>query len=157
MEESGVRRICRSINIDINSVHFCTAEELKKFAKIHRIKDYIATTELELTQFNAEQKIDNSVLVNGKRQTNLGVFRNYLTAYLQNNPDISSEMTLMVRQLEPGMNGIPLQIYVFSKVQAWIEYERIQSDIFDHVLAVIPEFNLRAFQNPTGSDFSKLK
>lgn len=157
MEESGVRRICRSINIDISSVHFCTVEELKKFTKIHRIKDYIANTELELTKFNTDNNIDNSVVVNGRRQTNLGVFRNYLTAYLQNHPNISSEMTLMVRQLEPGMNGIPLQIYVFSKVQAWIEYERIQSDIFDHVLAVIPEFNLRAFQNPTGFDFSKLK
>ena len=156
MEESGVRRICRSLHLDMNSVHFCTSEELKKFSKIHRIKDYIANKEQELKEFNEKNNIDGSVVVNGRRQTNLGVFRKYLEFYLRNNPNISEDMTLMVRQLEPTETGIPMQIYVFSKVQAWVDYEGIQSDIFDHILSVVPEFNLRVFQNPTGADFSKL-
>lgn len=156
MEESGVRRICRSLHLDMNSVHFCTPEELKKFSKIHRIKDYIANKVQELKEFNEKNNIDDSVVVNGRRQTNLGVFRKYLEAYLRNNPNISEDMTLMVRQLEPTETGIPMQIYVFSKVQAWVDYEGIQSDIFDHILSVVPEFNLRVFQNPTGADFSKL-
>ena len=157
MEESGVRRISRSVNIDMGSVHFCTPEEIATFGKIHRIKDYISTTQAGLSKFNKENKIDETVVVNGRRQTNLGVFRNYLEAYLRNNPNINTELTLMVRQLEPSETGIPIQIYVFSKVQAWVEYEGIQSDIFDHILAVIPEFGLKVFQHPTGSDFRNLK
>jgi len=94
--------------------------------------------------------------VNGRRQTNLGIFRAYLASYLKNNPDIRQDMTFLVRQLQPGESGIPMEIYVFSKVQEWAKYEDIQSDIFDHVLAAIPEFDLQVFQNPSGADLRKL-
>jgi len=92
-------------------------------------------------------------VVNGRRQTNIGVFRAYLDAYLKNHPDVRKDMTFLIRQLQPGEYGLPIEIYVFSKVQAWAQYEAIQADIFDHILAVIPEFDLRVFQNPSGSDF----
>lgn len=156
MEESGGRRIKRSINIDMNSVRFCTEEMLEKFRKIDILRNYIEQTQQELVKHNTAENIDDSILVNGRRQTNLGVFRAYLSAYLQRNPDLNPDMTMLVRQLQPGESGIPLEIYVFSRIQDWKPYEDIQSDIFDHVLASIPEFELKVFQNPSGSDFAKL-
>jgi len=156
MEESGGRRIKRSINIDMKSVKFCTPQMLEKFRKIHVLKDYINSKQTELTRHNEELKIDNSVLVNGRRQTNLGVFRAYLNGYLHNHPKISDELTFLIRQLQPSEKGIPIEIYVFSKIQEWAKYEDIQSDIFDHVLAVIPEFDLRVYQMPTGDDLQKV-
>lgn len=156
MEESGGRRIKRSINIDMKSVKFCSKNMLDKFNKISDVKDYVVNTQKDLEAYNKEKDIDNSVLVNGRRQTNLGVFRAYLRAYLQSHPYINENMTFLIRQLQPTEKGIPMEIYVFSKLQEWAKYEDLQSDIFDHVLAVIPEFDLRVFQNPTGDDFSKL-
>jgi miniconductance mechanosensitive channel len=156
MEESGGRRIKRSINIDMNSVSFCKQEQLDKFKKIHALKDYIEKKEEELKQHNEKENIDNSVLVNGRRQTNLGVFRAYLIEYLRRKPEIHNEMTFLVRQLDPTEKGIPMEIYVFSKIQSWAEYEAIQSDIFDHIIASIPEFGLRVFQEPSGLDFKAL-
>lgn len=156
MEESGGRRIKRSINLDMKSVKFCTPEMLDKFRKISDVKNYVENTQKELEAYNKEMAIDNSILVNGKRQTNLGVFRAYLREYLQNHPFVINEMTFLVRQLQPTETGIPIEIYVFSKLQEWAKYEDLQSDIFDHVLAVIPEFELRVFQNPTGDDFRKI-
>lgn len=156
MEESGGRRIKRSINIDMNSVKFASAEQLEKLKKINLINPYLIEKEQELAKFNTQNKIKDEVLVNGRRQTNLGVFRAYVAAYLKSNPNISQEMTFLVRQLQPGASGIPIEIYVFSKVQAWALYEDIQSDIFDHLLATIPEFGLQVFQNPSGADFRKL-
>ncbi len=156
MMESGGRRIKRSISLDMKSVKFCTPEMLEKFRKISDVKDYVEITQKELEAYNKELGIDNSILVNGKRQTNLGVFRAYLREYLRNHPFINSEMTFLVRQLQPTETGIPIEIYVFSKIQEWAKYEDLQSDVFDHMLAVIPEFDLRVFQNPTGDDFSKL-
>jgi miniconductance mechanosensitive channel len=156
MEESGGRRIKRSINIDMNSVKFCSPEMLEKFQKISLVKDYILDTEKVLTDYNNKQGIDNSVLVNGRRQTNLGVFRAYFEAYLRNNPNIRQDMTFLVRQLQPAESGIPIEIYVFSKEQEWGVYENIQSDIFDHILAVIPEFELQVFQNPSGADLRRI-
>lgn len=152
MEESGGRRVKRSINIDMNSVHFCTPEMLDKFRKISLLKDYIDETESALADFNIANNIDNSVLVNGRRQTNLGVFRAYLTCYLRSLPVVNQNLTCMVRQLQPTDTGIPIELYFFSAVKEWIPYEGIQSDVFDHVLAVIPEFDLRVFQCPTGDD-----
>jgi miniconductance mechanosensitive channel len=156
MEESGGRRIKRSINIDMNSVKFCTPDMLQKFERIHYVAQYIKDKEVEIKKFNEAQNIDPHVLVNGRRQTNLGVFRNYLKNYLLNHPKIHNDMTFLIRHLQPTETGIPIEVYVFSREQAWAVYEAIQADIFDHILAVIPEFELRVFQNPSGADFKSL-
>ena len=156
MEESGGRRIKRSVIIDMKSIKFCTPEMIKKFKKIQILRDVIEKKENELDEHNKKYEIDNSVLVNGRRMTNIGVFRAYITSYLHNHPKINNEMTSMVRQLQPTDKGLPLQIYVFSNDKRWVEYEKIQSDIFDHILAVAPEFDLRVFQNPSGYDVVRL-
>lgn len=153
MEESGGRRIKRSINIDMNSIAFCTPEMLEKFKKIQAVSEYIVNTEEKIKEHNQKFGIDNSILVNGRRQTNIGVFRAYLREYLKKKEEISDTMTFLIRQLQPTEQGLPIEIYVFSKIQAWAEYEDIQADIFDHILAVIPEFGLNVFQAPTGKDF----
>ena len=106
--------------------------------------------------YNKEHGIDNSILVNGRRQTNLGVFRAYLTNYLKSLPTVNQDLTCMVRQLQPTEQGIPLELYFFSAIKAWVPYEGVQADVFDHVLAIIPEFDLHVFQNPTGEDFREL-
>ena len=129
---------------------------IDRFRKINLVSDYVEQKESELAEYNKSNNVDNSVLVNGRRQTNLGVFRAYLMAYLRSNPNIRQDMTFLVRQLQPGESGIPMEIYVFSKVQEWASYENIQSDIFDHVLAAVPEFELQVFQNPSGADFRRL-
>jgi len=154
MEESGGRRVKRSINIDMNSVRFCDEKMLEKFSKIDVLSNYIKTTEEEVANYNAENKIDPSVLVNGRRQTNLGVFREYLKLYLRRRSDIHNDMTFLVRHLEPTEKGIPIQLYVFTTTIEWAKYEDIQADIFDHILAVIPEFGLRVFQFPTNNNVS---
>jgi miniconductance mechanosensitive channel len=156
MEDSGGRRIKRSINIDMKSIKFCTNEMLNKFKKIQHLTEYISTKENELKQYNAENNIDETIVVNGRRQTNIGVFRAYIENYLKSLPVIHNEMTFLVRQLQPNEKGLPLEIYVFSRVQEWADYEAIQSDILDHILAVIKEFELDVFQNPTGNDFQKI-
>lgn len=156
MTQSGGRRIKRAIYIDMQSVRFCTPEMLAKFRKIQLLKGYIDETEEVLRQYNAENEIDNSVLVNGRRQTNIGVFRAYLTNYLKSLPTVKQEMTCMVRQLQPTDKGIPLELYFFAATTAWVPYEGIQADVFDHILAIIPEFDLALFQNPTGADFKAL-
>ncbi|MBP6937504.1 MAG: mechanosensitive ion channel family protein [Bacteroides sp.] len=153
MQESGGRRVKRSINIDMNSVKFCTPQMLDKYRRIHLLKTYVDETEQVITVYNKENDIDSSVVVNGRRQTNLGVFRIYLTNYLRSLPTVNQEMTCMVRQLQPTELGIPLELYFFSADKAWIPYEGLQADVFDHVLAVISEFDLHVFQSPTGEDF----
>jgi len=156
MEESGGRRIKRSVNIDMKSVKFCTPEMIEKYKKIQVLKNYIETTEKVLEEYNEANNIDNSVVVNGRRQTNLGVFRAYLREYLHRHPLIHDKMTFLIRHLSPGETGIPMEIYVFSKIQEWDKYENLQADIFDHILAVIPEFDLSVFQYPNGEDFKAL-
>ncbi len=156
MEESGGRRIKRSVYIDMNSVKFCDSELLIKLSKIQLISDYIQRKEAELKSYNEQNGVDMSVVVNGRRQTNLGIFRAYLEAYLKAKEEIHDDMTFLVRQLQPNENGIPIEIYVFSKIQEWAAYEAIQADIFDHVLAAIPEFELKVFQNPSGNDLRRL-
>lgn len=156
MQESGVRRIKRSVIINMNSVKFCTSEMLENFKKIHLINAYITETQQQLESHNASRDIDNTVLVNGKRQTNLGVFRAYLQAYLNSNEHLSKENTIIVRQLQPTEKGLPIEIYAFSNILEWDKYEDLISDIFDHVLAVVPQFDLQIFQNPSGSDFKSL-
>ena len=157
MSESPGRRIKRSINIDMNSVSFCTPEMLAKFRKISLLTDYIDEKEKELNAYNEAHRIDDSIRVNGRRQTNIGVFRAYLVNYLKSLPEVSKELTCMVRQLQPTETGIPIELYFFSSVKDWVPYEGIQSDVFDHVLAVIPEFGLSVFQNVSGSDLRGLK
>lgn len=153
MQESGGRRVKRSINIDMNSVCFCTPDMLEKYRRIQLLKEYVESTEQRLASYNEAHEIDNSVLVNGRRQTNLGVFRAYLTSYLKSLPEVNHDLTCMVRQLQPTADGIPLELYFFSSTTVWVDYEGIQADVFDHVLAIIPEFGLRVFQRPSGADF----
>lgn len=156
MQKSGGRRIKRAVNIDMNSIRFCDEEMLQRFGKIQYISDYIDTKKAELEAFNTAEKVDNASLVNGRRMTNVGTFRAYVKAYLLNHPMINKDMTFLVRQLKPTEFGLPIEVYVFSKDQVWANYEAIQADIFDHILAVLPEFDLRVYQNPTGSDFHAL-
>lgn len=156
MEESNGRRIKRFVNIDIGTVHFCSEKLLDSLENIHLISDYIKSRRAELADLNSKYPKTDLSVANGIRLTNLGIFRKYLECYLKEHPDIQHEMTTMVRQLQPTDRGIPIEIYGFSSEKAWEIYENIQSDIFDHVLAVIPEFELRVFQNPTGADFKQL-
>lgn len=153
MRDSGGRRIKRSVNIDMTSVKFCTPEMLAKYRKIQLLKDYIDRTEQVISEYNKEHDIDNSLVVNGRRQTNLGVFRAYLTAYLKSLPHVNKDLTCMVRQLQPTDRGIPMELYFFSSIKDWVPYEELQADVFDHVLAIIPEFDLEVFQSPSGRDF----
>lgn len=156
MQNAGGRRIKRSIRLDTGSIAFCSPEMIDKFKKIHYLSDYIAGKEKEIEQYNLENEIDRSSPVNGRALTNIGVFRAYIQNYLEHHPKIHKSMTRMVRQLEPGETGLPLEIYAFTNDTAWAAYEGIQSDIFDHILAVAPEFGLRVFQSPSGHDMKSL-
>ena len=156
MELSGGRRIKRSINIDMNTVRFVDSEMAQKLKKIHLLEEYIDIRLEEIRKYNEDNQVDDTVLVNGRRMTNLGTFRIYVEQYLKNHPRIHQGLTMLVRHLQPTETGLPIEIYVFSNDQAWGNYESIQADIFDHILAVIPEFGLRVFQAPTGRDFRAL-
>jgi miniconductance mechanosensitive channel len=156
MSESGGRRIKRSISLDMNSVRFLNDDDLEKLQRIEYIGEYLKKKKEEVRKWNAENNFNDSSLVNGRRLTNLGTFRAYLENYLRNHPEIRNDMTFLVRQLEPGKDGLPIQIYVFSAEQRWAHYEGIMGDIFDHIIAVIPEFDLRIFQSPGGLDFQAL-
>lgn len=156
MEESGGRRIKRSVNIDMNSVKFCTPEMIERYRKICLLRDYVLSTEQKIEKYNKENNVDTSTLINGQHQTNLGVFRAYLNNYLKSLPTVNQQMTCMVRQLQPTETGIPMELYFFSAVKDWVPYEGVQADVFDHVLAIIPEFDLRVFQNPSGDDLRSL-
>lgn len=153
MQEMGARRIKRSINIDITSIKFCTNEMLDRCKKINILKDYIKNKEIELKDSN-EKTENKDLLINGRNLTNVGVFRIYVQNYISNHPKIHNGMTLMVRQLVPGDNGLPLEIYAFINDIDWVNYENIQSDIFDHLFAVAEFFELRIFQKPSSYDFN---
>ncbi len=156
MQESTGRRIKRAINIDINSIHFCDQETLKRYSKVDYIKDYIQATQAAVNSFNLDNVVDDESLVNGRRMTNIGTFRAYILAYLQNHPNINQQLTLLVRQLAPTESGLPMEVYAFSSEKEWLKYEAIQADIFDHLFAVAKEFDLRVFQKPTGSDLQSI-
>jgi miniconductance mechanosensitive channel len=156
MEESDGRRIKRSIFIDMRSVKFCTPELLEKLKKIHLLKEYIEQRSKEIEEFNQKKGFDTTMPVNGRRMTNIGVFRRYVEFYLKSNPKVNTKAIHMVRHLQPTERGIPIEVYCFSIEKAWVNYEGVQADIFDHILAVVPQFDLRVFQNPTGDDFQKL-
>ncbi|MEG0795998.1 MAG: mechanosensitive ion channel [Odoribacter sp.] len=142
MEESAGRRIMRSINIDIDSVHFLTHDEIDKFAYSAFLKDYLDGMLSKLGTINK----DKITILDQRKLTNIGVFRSYMDAWIEANPEINIGMTHMVRQLQPGPTGMPIQIYCFSAEQEWVKYEKIQADIFDHIMAVLPEFGLKVFE-----------
>mgnify|MGYP001815656400 CR=1 FL=1 len=157
MSESGGRRIKRSIAIDMNTVRFADEVMLAKFRGMALLNDYVDQTQQEIDAANAERGIDlSATVVNGRRQTNLGIFRAYLVNYLRENPKIHKGMTFLVRHLQPTPQGLPIEIYVFSSDKIWANYESIQADIFDHVLAALPEFDLRVYQQPSGADLAAL-
>ena len=146
MSESGGRRIARSVNIDVNTIRYCTSEMLEKYKQYSLIKDYITQREEEILEYNKANNIDTSQVLNGRQQTNLGIFRAYIKAYLNNNPKLNHNLTMMVRQLQPTEFGVPLQIYAFSSDKQWVNYEEIQSDIFDHIISAAPMFDLKIYQ-----------
>ncbi len=148
MAESGGRRIKRSVLIDVSSVQFCTETMLKRFQEIELIKDFAGRALSAFDNWDAGRPLGAS----GERLTNLGVFRRYVVAYLRSHPEINQDLTLIVRQLQPTEHGLPLELYTFSADKRWGNYEDIQSDIFDHLFACLPEFDLRAFQMPSGHD-----
>lgn len=152
MSESGGRRIKRSIRIDATSVNFLSEKQQQELRDSQLLESYIDDKVQELNQYNSQHNVDLSVLLNGRRLTNLGTLRAYIREYLKSHPGIHKNMTLMVRQMEPGSDGIPLEIYAFTNTVVWVEYESIQSDIFDHIFSIIPLFGLRLHQTPTGSD-----
>ncbi|MBR6439505.1 MAG: mechanosensitive ion channel [Bacteroidales bacterium] len=154
MAESGGRRIARAFIIDVDTVKFCTPEMLEKYKKFQLVEKYIVKKENEIAEYNKQNNIDTSNLVNGRRQTNLGIFRAYLTEYLKKNPNINHDMTLMVRQKPATEFGIPMEVYCFSKIKTLAEYESIQGDIFDHIYAVIKQFDLKMFQRPSSHSIS---
>ena len=146
MSESGGRRIARSINIDVNTIRYCTPEMLEKYKQYSLVKDYITQREEEIQEYNKANNIDTSQVLNGRQQTNLGIFRAYIKAYLNNNPKLNHNLTMMVRQLQPTEFGVPLQIYAFSSDKQWVNYEEIQSDSFDHIISAAPMFDLKIYQ-----------
>jgi miniconductance mechanosensitive channel len=156
MTESGGRRIKRAVHIDATSVRFLDEDDLKRLRRAQLLADYIEHKVRDIEAYNKENQIDPESPVNGRRLTNLGTFRAYLTAYLRAHKGIHKDMTLMVRQLSPGADGVPLEIYAFSNDTAWVNFEGIQADIFDHIFAVIPEFGLRIHQSPTGYDMQQI-
>lgn len=157
MELSGGRRVKRSVSIDMTSVRFCTPKMLARYREIALIRDYIAETERRVEAWNAQHGVEvGKRKINGLHQTNLGVFRAYLVRYLRSEVPVKSDMTLMVRQLQPTDTGLPMELYFFTNTVEWVKYESIQADVFDHVLAVIPEFDLRVFQNPSSNDLRSL-
>ncbi len=146
MSESDGRRIARSINIDVNTIHYCTPEMLEKYKHYALVKDYITKRQEDIAEYNKANHIDTSEIMNGRQQTNLGIFRAYIKAYLNNNPKLNHNLTMMVRQLQPTEFGVPLQIYAFSSDKQWNNYEDIQSDIFDHIIAAAEMFDLKIYQ-----------
>ena len=156
MPESGGRRIKRSICINMHSITFCNKEMIERFKTFELIKDYVTKRELEITTSNKDNSIDTSALINGRRMSNIGCFRAYIEAYLREQKGLNKKMTFLVRQLTPSEVGLPIEIYVFSSDTRWVQYEALQADIFDHILASARLFDLEIFQSPSGSDFRLL-
>ena len=157
MSDSGGRRIKRALNIDMTSVSFLEPEDVIRLRNVQLLEEHIDSRQTEIAKWNSERGIEPTSPVNGRRLTNLGTFRAYVEGFLRANFPVHPEMTFLVRQLAPTPQGLPLEIYFFSKEQRWAEYEGIISDIFDHLLATLPEFGLRVFQQPSGADFRILQ
>ncbi len=152
MQESGGRRIKRALYIDMSTIAFCDEETLGHFEKFEYMKDYVRAKQAEIDEYNRQTGADTSQPINGRRLTNIGTFRAYVEEYLHRHPKIQKDMTFLIRQLAPTERGLPIQIYVFSNDQVWANYEAIQADIFDHILAVVPLFGLRVYQSPSAND-----
>ncbi len=152
MQEAGGRRIKRSLHLDQNSVHFLSPEEIDHLRQFKLLAPYLKSKESELLSWNSQLEEPVRVAVNTRRVTNIGTFRAYVENYLRQHQGIRQDMTLLVRQLGPLADGLPLELYCFTNTTAWVAYEAIQSDIFDHMLAILPEFGLRVFQHPSGAD-----
>ncbi|MDA0714200.1 MAG: mechanosensitive ion channel [Bacteroidetes bacterium] len=157
MQQSGGRRIKRSIHIKVGSIRFCSPEMVERFKNFTLVRPYLVQRSAEIEAHNDSHGVDKSVLLNGRRFTNIGVFRVYLEEYLKTNSKINPDMTIMVRQLASTPNGLPLEIYAFSRYQEWKVYEGIMADIFDHMFAAARSFDLEIFENPTGGDIRTLK
>ncbi|MEN2467323.1 mechanosensitive ion channel family protein [Ornithinibacillus sp. JPR2-1] len=157
MQDAGGRRIKRSLYLDTTSIGFCSPEMIERLKQIQIVSDYITEREAEIEEYNRKHKVSRENPVNGRAMTNIGVFRAYVENYLKRHPGIRQDMTLMVRQLDPTENGLPLEIYAFTNTTEWAAYESIQSDIFDHLFAIAKEFGLRLFQNPTGNDIKYVR
>lgn len=156
MTDSGGRRIKRPIYLDMTSIRFLSPEEVERFKSFDLLRGYIETKQAELDEWNQTRPKNRDVDVNARRLTNVGTLRAYIAAYLRQHASIHQEMTMLVRQLSPTPEGLPIEIYAFSSDIGWAAYENVQADIFDHILAVVPAFGLRIFQAPTGSDFASL-
>ncbi|RDK85258.1 mechanosensitive ion channel family protein [Marinirhabdus gelatinilytica] len=156
MQESTGRRIKRSIFIKQNSIKFLSAEELEQLKKIQLIAPYIEHRERDVTKYNKATEADKSLAINGRNQTNLGIFRKYADAFLHENPAINKEEFLMVRHLPPTNKGIPIEIFCYSYDKTWVNYEHIQADIFDHLIASVPYFGLELFESPSGKDLANI-
>ncbi|WP_375640418.1 MULTISPECIES: mechanosensitive ion channel family protein [unclassified Bartonella] len=156
MQESGGRRIKRSLFIDQSSIHFLTKEEQKYLSRFNLLENYFTQKVAEIDQWNAQLDKNHDILANTRRLTNIGTFRAYVFAYLQQHLNINPNMTYMARQLPPTENGLPLEIYCFTNTTVWIDYEQIQGDIFDHLYSILPCFGLKVFQNPSGYDFNQV-
>lgn len=154
MQESGGRRIKRSLNLNVHSIRFVDPESRERYKRYFLIRDFVSQRQQEIERYNAENNFDTSVLINGRRMTNIGVFREYVNAYLKNHKLIRQDMTLLVRQLPMNSQGVPIEIYCFTKTTAWLEFEQIQSDIFDHLLSAVHFFDLDIFQQPGGGDIT---
>ncbi|MDN0004887.1 mechanosensitive ion channel [Providencia stuartii] len=152
MTESGGRRIKRSIRLDTTSIHFLDQEQIDSLVKANLLEPYIGDKISEIKVFNSSIPEDRVTPLNQRRLTNIGTFRAYVEAYLKAHPKIHKNMTIMVRQLESDSNGLPIEIYAFTNTTVWVEYEGIQSDIFDHIFSILPQFELRVHQSPTGTD-----
>jgi miniconductance mechanosensitive channel len=156
MFELGGRRIKRAISINISTIRFLRDDEIERFSKFVLLKDYIAAKVKELEEYNEPYADDPDAIVNARRLTNVGTLRAYIAAYLRNHPKIHQNMTLLVRQLAPTPEGLPIEIYVFTNDTRWAYYEGIQADIFDHILAMVEEFDLEVYQRPSGRDLGAL-
>ncbi|MFT6191924.1 MAG: miniconductance mechanosensitive channel [Paraglaciecola sp.] len=157
MSDSGGRRIKRSLNINLDSIHYLSEKEVHDFKKIQSITAYLETRQDDIDAYNQKNNINKELLLNGRNLTNIGVFRKYIETYIENHSGTNKEMMIMVRQLAPGTQGIPLEIYTFSSDKRWKNYEYIMSDIFDHIIAAVPYFNLEIFELPSNSSFINFK
>jgi miniconductance mechanosensitive channel len=157
MQESGGRRIMRSIMLDQQTVHFLDAEERQRLQRFGLLQDYLKEKQTEIDEWNEKLEEQGKEPVNTRRITNIGTFRAYVERYIKSHSGIHQNMTLIVRQLAPGAEGLPLQIYCFTNTVSWNAYEAIQSDLFDHMLSILPEFGLRVYQHPSGMDLRSLK
>jgi miniconductance mechanosensitive channel len=156
MQESGGRRIKRSIYINLRSIKFVDKDLRQRFERFHLITDFVKNRQEEIEAYNALNNVDTSELINGRRMTNIGVFRQYTERFLRTHAGINQNMTILVRQLQPEANGLPLEVYCFTKSVAWAEYETVQADLFDHLLAAANHYDLEVFQNPSGNDIMSI-